>query len=79
LKSVGTKFTLAFLALTVVIILGALIRQASQGPTFRAADHADMNECVQNIPSEWLPGSLEYDGAETSCYFVHVRGRGGGS
>jgi hypothetical protein len=70
----GTRFTFVFLAATVAVILGALILQASRSPTFRAADHADMSECVRNIPSEWRPGSLEYDGAETACYYIHVRG-----
>jgi len=78
LKNPATRFTVIFLVLTVIVISGALLRQATQGPSFRAADYADMNECVQNIPREWLPGSLEYDGAEASCYWVHVRGRGGG-
>jgi hypothetical protein len=66
-----TKFTIAFLTLTVLVILGALVVQASQGPTFRAADYANMNECIQNIPTEWVRGSLEYDGAETSCFYTH--------
>jgi hypothetical protein len=71
----GARFAFVFLAATVAVILGALILQASRSPTFRAADHADMGECVRNIPSEWRPGSLEHDGAETACYYVHVRGR----
>jgi hypothetical protein len=66
-----TKFTIAFLALTMIVILGALIVQTSQGPTFRAADYADMNECVRNIPTEWVRGTLERDGAETSCFYTH--------
>jgi len=74
-REMGTRFTVAFLALVVVVILGALIMETSSGPTFRAADHADMNDCVQNIPREWRPGSLEYDGAEAACYYIHIRGR----
>jgi hypothetical protein len=72
-KGKGTRFTLVFLAATVAIILGALIMETSRGPTFRAADHADMGECVRNIPREWRPGSLEYTGAESACYYIHVR------
>jgi hypothetical protein len=75
----GTRLTLLFLGATVVVILTALILETTRGPTFRAADHADMTECVRNIPSEWRPGSLEYDGAEAACYYIHVRDRGGGS
>lgn len=71
----GTRFTLVVLAATVAVILGALFLETSRGPTFRAADHADMGECVRNIPREWRPGSLEYDGAETACYYIHVRNR----
>lgn len=76
MKGPGTRFTLVVLFATVAIIFTALVVQTTRGPTFRAADHANMEECVRNIPSEWRPGSLEYDGAETSCYYVHVRGRG---
>lgn len=71
----GTKLTALVLGATVVVILGALYLETSTGPTFRAADHADMTECVENIPREWAPGTLEYDGAETACYYIHVRGR----
>lgn len=71
----GTRFTLAFLGVVVAVILVALIRETSSGPTFRAADHADMAECVENIPREWRRGSLEYDGAEAACYYIHVRDR----
>jgi hypothetical protein len=74
-KKTGTWFTLIFLVATVVVIFTALVVQTTRGPTFRAADYADMNECVENIPGEWLPGSLEYDGAETSCYYIHIRNR----
>ncbi|MEX2531101.1 MAG: hypothetical protein WD960_10045 [Gemmatimonadota bacterium] len=75
MKKTGTWFTLAFLVATVVVIFTALVVQASRGPSFRAADYADMNECVRNIPVEWLPGGLEYSSAETSCYYIHVRDR----
>lgn len=69
------KLTLLLLGLVVVVIVGALFVEMSRGPTFRAADHANMDECVRNIPAEWRPGSLEYDGAEAACYYVHVRDR----
>lgn len=71
----STKLGLLFLGATVVVILGALILHAASGPSFRAEDWSSMQECVQNIPAEWRPGSLEYDGAETACHYVHVRGR----
>lgn len=73
MKNIGTRFALIFLIATIVVIFTALVVQTSRGPTFRAADYADMNECVRNIPSEWLRGSLEYDAAETACYYIHVR------
>jgi hypothetical protein len=66
-----TRFTIAFLAFTVTVILGALVMQTTRGPTFRAADHADMADCIRNIPSEWARGSLERDGAETACFYTH--------
>jgi hypothetical protein len=72
----GNRLTFAFLALVVLVIVGALIVETSSQPTFRAADHGDMNECIQNIPREWRPGSLERDGAEAACYYIHVRDRG---
>ena len=71
----GNRLTFAFLALVVLVIVGALVMETSSQPTFRAADHANMNECIQNIPMEWRPGSLERDGAEAACYYVHIRGR----
>ena len=71
------KFSLVFLVVVCAIIVTALVIETTSGPSFRAADYANMNECVQNIPSEWLRGSLEYDSAETSCFYVHVRGAGG--
>lgn len=75
MKGTGTKFAFVFIAATVVVIVAALVVQTSRGPTFRAADHEDMADCVGNIPREWRPGSLEYDGAETACYYIHVRER----
>lgn len=72
----GKTFTIAFLVLVVALILGALMMETTRGPSFRAADHSDMQECVRNIPTEWRPGSLEYDGAEAACYYIHVRDAG---
>jgi hypothetical protein len=69
---IGTKSTLAILLLVVIAILAALFFETAGGPSFRAADHADMEDCVGSIPREWRPGSLEYDGAEAACYYVHV-------
>jgi len=77
MKGMGTRFTLIFLALTVAVILTALILETSRQPTFRAADHSNMRECVENIPREWRRGSLEYDGAEAACFYVHRPDRPG--
>jgi hypothetical protein len=76
-KGIGARFAMLFIAATVVVILTALIVQTTRGPTFRAADHDSMADCVANIPREWRPGSLEYDGAEAACYYIHIRDRGG--
>jgi hypothetical protein len=70
-----TKITVVVLTLAVIGILGALFLEAASGPTFRAEDHADYHECMRNIPREWLPNSLERQGAETACVFVHARGQ----
>lgn len=72
----GKRWTVTILMVVVVVIMWALFREMGAGPTFRAADYGDMEECVRNIPLEWRPGSLERDGAEAACYYVHVRDRG---
>jgi hypothetical protein len=70
-----TKITVAVLTVVVIGIIGALFFEAASGPTFRAEDHASYDECMRNIPREWLPNSLERQGAETACVFVHIRGQ----
>jgi hypothetical protein len=70
-----TKVTVVVLALVVVGLLAALFHEAASGPTFRAEDHDNYQECIRNIPREWLPNSLERQGAETACLFVHQHGR----
>lgn len=67
-----TKLTLLVLALAAAGIMAALMREATENPTFRAADHASLQECLRNIPAEWLDGSLERTGAETACGYVHA-------
>jgi hypothetical protein len=67
----GKWWIAGFLALTVIVVLSALLVQASRSPTFRAADHADLGECLRSIPTEWRRGSLEYGSAETACYYLH--------
>jgi hypothetical protein len=66
--------------MTVLVLLVALVaigfliyREAMRGPTFRAEDHATYDECMQNIPREWLLGSLERTRAETACHVIHER------
>jgi hypothetical protein len=68
-----TLITVAFLVGVVVFLVAALYREAASGPTFRAEDHATYGECIRGIPIEWLPNSLERQGAETACLFVHQR------
>ena len=67
-----TKVTLLILALVAAGIMAALMREATENPTFRPADYASLQECLRNIPTEWLEGSLERTGAETSCGYVHA-------
>jgi hypothetical protein len=71
-----TKITAVLLVLMVVGLIAALFHEAASGPTFRAEDHDNYGECMRNIPREWLPNSLERQGAEAACAFVHLHGRG---
>jgi hypothetical protein len=68
-----TQITVAFLVVVVLVLIAALYHEAASGPTFRAEDHDSYAECIRNIPREWLPNSLERQGAETACMFVHQR------
>lgn len=70
-----TRITAVFLVVVVVGLVALLVREAASGPTFRAEDHDSYAECMGNIPREWLPNSLERQGAETACMFVHQRSR----
>jgi hypothetical protein len=70
-----TWITAAALALIVAAIVVALLMEAASGPTFRAEDYASYDECIRNIPAEWGRGTLQRDGAEEACFFVHRRGR----
>lgn len=67
----GSRITVIVLAVIVIALIAMLMREATSGPVFRAADHESFEDCVANIPAEWLPGSLDYEGAETSCRYVH--------
>jgi hypothetical protein len=59
------------LGLLVLGILGLVWREGFGGPTFRAQDHGSYEECLRNIPGEWLPGMLERTRAETACLYAH--------
>jgi hypothetical protein len=63
----------AVLAVVVVGVALLLVREATHGTTFRAAEHATLQECMQNIPREWLLGSLERTRAEAACHHEHER------
>jgi hypothetical protein len=65
--------TVLVLALSLVVIAWLVSRYALAGPTFRAADHATYDECIRNIPREWLRGSIEHTRAETACQHLHLR------
>lgn len=63
----STKMTALLLVLVIILVLVALFRFTAAGPSFRAADHATLAECIQSIPGEWLPNSLERERAERAC------------
>lgn len=67
----STLITAVVLGLTIIAITVALLIEANRGPSFRAADYDSLQECLSNIPAEWAPGSMQRDGAEDSCRYVH--------
>jgi hypothetical protein len=69
----GNLIVAAVLLLVIVGVSVLLMREATHGTTFRAAEHATLQECMQNIPREWLPGSLERTRAEAACHHEHDR------
>ena len=71
----STALTAAVLVGALVAIIIALFMEAAAGPTFRAEDYESVQECMRAIPAEWGPGSLQRDGAEQACMYVHGRGR----
>lgn len=68
----STWITAAVLVVVAIVIIAALMREATSGPVFRAEDHADYGACMAAIPAEWEPGSLARSGAEDACRFVHL-------
>lgn len=68
-----TLITAVLLILIIVGVIALLFQEAASGPTFRAEDYDSHAECIQNIPREWRPNSLERQGAETACAYVHQR------
>ena len=69
----GTLITAVVLGLTIVGITVALLIETNRGPSFRAEEHDTLQECLANIPAEWRPGSMQRDGAEEACRYVHGR------
>ena len=69
----STWITAAVLVVVTIVIVAALMREATSGPVFRAEDHADYQSCVAAIPGEWEPGSLPRSGAEDACRYEHAR------
>lgn len=67
----GAWITALVLALTVIAITVALLVEANRGPTFRPADYQTLAECLRNIPTEWAPGSMQREGAQDACHYVH--------
>jgi hypothetical protein len=68
-----TLITAIVLGAVVIFLVAALYHEAASGPTHRAEDYDTYAECLQGIPREWLPNSLERQSAETACLFVHQR------
>jgi hypothetical protein len=73
----GRMLTAVLLLLVIVLVLVALFRFTASGPRFRAADHATLAECMNAIPLEWRPGSLERERAERACQHEERQRRGG--
>ncbi|HLU24224.1 MAG TPA: hypothetical protein VKZ58_00765 [Longimicrobiales bacterium] len=71
----GKLITVVFLVVALAVIVGVLLLETSRGPSFRPGDYADLAECLRNIPSEWQPGSAEYEGARTACAYTHGHGQ----
>jgi hypothetical protein len=69
----GNLIVFAVLAVVIAGVSLLLMREATHGTTFRAADYPTLQECMQNIPREWLPGSLERTRAEAACHHEHER------
>ena len=69
----STAITAAVLVVITIVIVAALMREATSGPVFRAEAHADYEACVAAIPAEWERGSLPRTGAEDACRYVHLR------
>lgn len=69
----GTWITALVLGLTIVGITIALLVEANRGPSFRPEDFNSLQECLVNIPVEWGPGTMQRDGAEDACRYVHGR------
>jgi hypothetical protein len=69
----GNLVVLVVLALVVVGVSALLMREATHGTTFRAAEYATIDECMASIPREWLLGSLERTRAEAACQHEHER------
>lgn len=67
----GSRTTLVTLVLTIVLIMAALMHEAAENPSFRAADYDSLEECLQEIPAAWPSGSIERTGAETACRHTH--------
>lgn len=67
-----TKLSLLVLLLAIGGTMLALVRETSEGPSFRAADYTSLEECLRNIPAAWLDGSVERTGAETACRHIHA-------
>jgi hypothetical protein len=72
MKHIG-RLTWITLGTVLVVVLAVVMREAMSGPVFRAADYDSVQECIANIPREWLPGSLDHSGAESACHYVHQR------
>jgi hypothetical protein len=66
-----TLITTVLLGGVIVGLIVMLMREASSGPTFRAADYPTYGECIAAIP--FRPGTLEESGSEAACRYEHER------
>jgi hypothetical protein len=65
----SSRISLAVLTAALVFVAVLVVREGLSGVTFRAGDYDSIQECLANIPREWLPGSMEHTRSEQACHY----------